>query len=55
MTSHTFYAAVPILGKLPMASAMAFDIGVYAVVAAGTLLMLTMMGGVRRPLHGRRG
>ena len=55
MTSHTFYAAVPVLGKLPMASAMAFDIGVYAVVAAGTLLMLAMMGSVRRPLHGRRG
>ena len=55
MTSHTFYAAVPLLGKLPMASAMAFDIGVYLVVAAGTLLMLAMMGGVRRPLHGRRG
>ena len=55
MTSHTFYAAVPVLGKVPVASAMAFDIGVYAVVAAGTLLMLAMMGGVRRPLHGRRG
>ena len=55
MTSHTFYAAVPVLGKLPVASAMAFDIGVYLVVAAGTLLMLAMMGGVRRPLDGRRG
>ena len=55
MTSHTDYVAVPLLGKLPMASAMAFDIGVYLVVAAGTLLMLAMMGGVRRPQHGRRG
>ncbi|MCX7032958.1 MAG: monovalent cation/H+ antiporter subunit A [Arenimonas sp.] len=55
MTSHTFYADVPVLGKLPMASAMAFDLGVYAVVAAGTLLMLATMGSVRRPLHGRPG
>jgi multicomponent K+:H+ antiporter subunit A len=55
MTSHTDYVAVPLLGKLPMASAMAFDTGVYLVVAAGTLLMLAMMGSVRRPMHGRRG
>ncbi|PZO10556.1 MAG: monovalent cation/H+ antiporter subunit A [Lysobacteraceae bacterium] len=55
MTSHTEYLAVPLLGKLPMASAMAFDIGVYLVVAASTLLMLAMMGTVRRPLDGRRG
>ena len=53
MTSHTFYAAVPVLGKLPVASAMAFDLGVYGLVAAGTLLMLATMGSVRRPLHGR--
>ncbi|GAB2489727.1 monovalent cation/H+ antiporter subunit A [Arenimonas alkanexedens] len=55
MTSHTDYIAVPLLGKLPMASAMAFDIGVYLVVAAGTLLMLGMMGSVRAPTTGRRG
>ncbi|MBW8367136.1 MAG: monovalent cation/H+ antiporter subunit A [Arenimonas sp.] len=55
MTSHTDYLAVPLLGKLPMASAMAFDIGVYLVVAASTLLMLAMMGTVKRPLDGRRG
>jgi len=54
MTSHTDYVAVPLLGKLPMASAMAFDIGVYLVVAAGTLLMLGMMGSVSAPVHGRR-
>ena len=55
MTSHTDYVAVPLLGKLPMASAMAFDLGVYLVVAAGTLLMLSTMGNVRPPRHGRRG
>ncbi|HEX5693865.1 MAG TPA: hydrogen gas-evolving membrane-bound hydrogenase subunit E, partial [Arenimonas sp.] len=54
MTSHTDYVSVPLLGKLPMASALVFDLGVYLVVAAGTLLMLAMMGSVRRPLHGRR-
>jgi multicomponent K+:H+ antiporter subunit A len=52
MTSHTDYVAVPLLGKLPMASAMVFDIGVYLVVAAGSLLMLGMMAAVRPPLHG---
>ena len=55
MTSHTDYLAVPLLGKLPMASAMAFDTGVYLVVAAGTLLMLGMMGSVRAPTMRRRG
>jgi multicomponent K+:H+ antiporter subunit A len=54
MTSHTDYVAVPLLGKLPMASAMAFDTGVYLVVAAGTLLMLGAMGSVSSPVHGRR-
>ncbi|MFH1598697.1 MAG: monovalent cation/H+ antiporter subunit A [Pseudomonadota bacterium] len=52
MTSHTDYVALPLLGKLPMASAMVFDIGVYLVVAAGSLLMLGMMAAVRPPLHG---
>jgi len=55
MTSHTDYVAVPLLGKLPMASAMAFDVGVYLVVAAGTMLMLSMMGSVSLPLNKRRG
>ncbi|MBW8311294.1 MAG: monovalent cation/H+ antiporter subunit A [Rhizobium sp.] len=55
MTSHTNYVAVPLLGKVPMASAMAFDIGVYLVVAAGTLLMLGMMGSVRAPRNGGAG
>ena len=55
MTSHTDYVAVPLLGKVPLASAMAFDIGVYLVVAAGTLLMLGMMGSVRAPRSGRAG
>jgi multicomponent K+:H+ antiporter subunit A len=49
MTSHTDYVAVPLLGKLPLASAMAFDTGVYLVVAAGTLLMLSLLGSVRAP------
>ena len=52
MTSHTRYVAVPLLGDIPMASAMVFDIGVYLVVAAGSLLMLGMMAAVRPPLHG---
>jgi multicomponent K+:H+ antiporter subunit A len=49
MTSHTAYVDVPLLGKLPMASAMAFDTGVYIVVAAATLLMLSVLGSIRAP------
>ena len=52
MTSHTRYVAVPVLGDVPLASAMAFDIGVYLVVAAGTMLMLAMLGNIRAPMHG---
>ena len=53
MTSHTRYVALPLLGDIPLASAMAFDVGVYLVVGAGTLLMLGSMASVREPMHGR--
>ncbi|ONG48469.1 monovalent cation/H+ antiporter subunit A [Pseudoroseomonas deserti] len=40
LTSYFAYADLGILGKLPMASAMLFDIGVFALVFGATVLML---------------
>jgi multicomponent K+:H+ antiporter subunit A len=36
---------VPVLGELPLASAMAFDLGVFAVVVGATLLALVSLAG----------
>jgi len=44
LTSSYDYAHVPLLGKVPMASAMLFDLGVYLVVVGSTLLILTKLG-----------
>ena len=38
---------LPLLGTLPLASAVVFDLGVYLVVFGGTMLILSMMGTVR--------
>jgi len=43
---------LPWLGELPLASAMAFDLGVFAVVAGATLLALLSMAR-RRPRGAR--
>jgi multicomponent K+:H+ antiporter subunit A len=43
LTSYFAYADLPILGTLPLASALAFDIGVFALVVGATLLMLTAL------------
>ncbi len=40
LTSSFFYADVPAIGSVPMASAMLFDIGVFALVVGATVLML---------------
>ncbi|HEX5756687.1 MAG TPA: monovalent cation/H+ antiporter subunit A [Arenimonas sp.] len=47
MTSAFGHPHLPLLGEVPLASAMAFDTGVYAVVAGSTLLMLSMLGRIR--------
>ncbi len=44
LTSAYGYAHVPVIGKVPMASAMLFDLGVYLVVVGSTLLILTRLG-----------
>ncbi|CAI9001606.1 monovalent cation/H+ antiporter subunit A [Pseudomonas sp. A-RE-23] len=43
LTTHTWHFELPLLGDLHVASALFFDIGVYAVVVGSTLLILTAL------------
>ena len=43
LTTHTWHFALPLLGDIHIASALFFDIGVYAVVVGSTLLILTAL------------
>lgn len=47
LTSAHGYVDWPLLGRIPLASAMAFDLGVYLVVVGSTLQMLTVIGGAQ--------
>ncbi|BAV66161.1 monovalent cation/H+ antiporter subunit A [Sphingobium cloacae] len=40
LTSHSRYLTLPLIGDVPLATALLFDIGVFAVVVGTTLLML---------------
>lgn len=40
LTSYFQYAELPIIGRVPMASALIFDLGVFALVVGATVLML---------------
>jgi multicomponent K+:H+ antiporter subunit A len=40
LTSHFSYADLPLIGQIPLASAMVFDLGVFALVVGATVLML---------------
>ncbi|WP_439594327.1 monovalent cation/H+ antiporter subunit A [Falsiroseomonas sp.] len=40
LTSYFEYAELPVIGRIPVASALLFDIGVFALVVGATLLML---------------
>ena len=44
LTTHTLHLSVPVLGDIHFASALFFDVGVYAMVVGSTLLMLTALG-----------
>lgn len=44
LTSHSVHFGLPVLGEIHIASALFFDIGVYAMVVGSTLLMLTALG-----------
>ena len=40
LTSHTLHLSLPLLGELHLPSALAFDVGVFAVVVGSTMLIL---------------
>ena len=44
LTTHTWHFSLPVLGDIHVASALFFDVGVYAMVVGSTLLMLTALG-----------
>jgi len=44
LTTHTLHFTLPVLGDIHIASALFFDVGVYAVVVGSTLLILTALG-----------
>jgi multicomponent K+:H+ antiporter subunit A len=43
LTTHTWHFELPVFGDIHIASALFFDIGVYAVVVGSTLLILTAL------------
>ena len=44
LTTNTSHFSLPLLGDIHIASALFFDVGVYAMVVGSTLLMLTALG-----------
>ncbi len=51
LTSAFGHPTLPLLGELPLASAMAFDLGVYLVVVGATLLILINLGLAHNASH----
>mgnify|MGYP001028632573 FL=1 len=51
LTSAFAYADIPLIGKVPMATALLFDLGVFALVVGATVLMLIALAhqSIRRP------
>jgi multicomponent K+:H+ antiporter subunit A len=51
LTSHFQYAQLPLLGRIPLASAVLFDLGVFCLVVGATTLMLVALAhqSLRRP------
>jgi multicomponent K+:H+ antiporter subunit A len=43
LTTYFAYAELPIIGKVPTASALIFDIGIFVLVVGATLLMLVAL------------
>ncbi len=51
LTSAFAYADIPLIGKIPLATALLFDLGVFALVVGATVLMLIALAhqSIRRP------
>jgi len=52
LTTYFAYAQLPVIGKIPVASALLFDIGVFALVVGATMLMLIALA--RQSVRGHR-
>ena len=52
LTTHMFHLDLPVLGKIHVASALFYDIGVFTLVVGSTLLILTALG--HQSVRGRR-
>ena len=50
LTSGHIEPELPVIGGIPLASAIGFDIGVYLAVFGGAMLILSSMGGIRPSL-----
>ncbi|MFC0218467.1 monovalent cation/H+ antiporter subunit A [Pseudochelatococcus lubricantis] len=57
LTSHFQYVTLPVIGKVPMASALLFALGVYSLVVGATVLMLIALAhqSIRSPKPSRKG
>jgi len=57
LTSYFRYLSVPLIGDIPIASALLFDIGVFAVVVGTTVLILIALAhqSIRSPLKKKAG
>jgi len=51
LTSAHGHPVLPLLGEVPLASAMFFDLGVYVTVVASTMLTLAVLGHALAPRH----
>ena len=51
LTSAHGHPALPVVGELPLASAAAFDLGVYITVVGATLLTLSVLGAASKEDH----
>ena len=49
LTSSYWSPELPVLGKIPIATAMLFDLGVYFTVVGGVMLALVRLGKVQAP------
>ncbi|MFI7933542.1 MnhB domain-containing protein, partial [Acinetobacter baumannii] len=47
LTSAHVYVELPVLGKLHLASAASFDLGVYITVVGATMLLISVLGDSR--------
>lgn len=56
LTSHFQYVDLPVIGKVPAASALLFDLGVFTVVVGATVLILIALAhqSIRNPRAARR-